>query len=244
MSDWDQFGDSYDHPHFKGQQRTYLLASSPRSGSHYLGHLLCETGELGSPLEYFHPEHLKKWKEKLNAGDEETAFRHILARRTSPSGWFGVKAHWKQFAIVRENERLQKLFSFEKYLLITRRDKVAQGISFALAQATQAWISFQKTKKAPTYSFVAIQQAVKQLEAQEARWKSYFAARDIDPIVVEYEDLTADPAAVVDKIRSSFGITSVSSSRESLKMPEKQGGEINDEWRQLYLQDLAAQGNG
>lgn len=241
MSDWDQFGEGYDHPHFEGERKTYLLASSPRSGSHYLGHLLWETGDLGSPLEYFHPRHLKKWKEKLNTRDEVTVFRRILARRTSPTGWFGVKAHWAQFSIVRDSVQLQKLFGFEKYILITRRDKLAQSISLVLAQATKAWISFQKTQEAPEYDFVAIQRGMKQLEAQEAQWKNYFVSCGIEPIIVEYEDLVADPRAVVQSIRSSFGINSAVAPRESLEMPEKQGGEINDEWQQRYLQDLIVQ---
>lgn len=239
MSDWDQFGESYDHPNFEGERKTYLLASTPRSGSHYLGHLLLETGDFGSPLEYFHPDHLKKWKEKLNADDEETAFRYIITRRTSPTGWFGVKAHWKQFSIVRENVKLQELFDFQQYILITRRDKLAQGISLALAQATQSWISFQKVKKAPEYNFAAIQQAIKYLEGQESQWKKYFEDKGINPIIVEYEDLVADSSEIIKRIRSSFGIQSASAPRESLPMPAKQGDEINDKWYQQYMQDMS-----
>jgi LPS sulfotransferase NodH len=53
MTNWNQFGAAYDFPDFSGAFRNYLIASTPRCGSHYLGHLLRATGRLGSPLEFF-----------------------------------------------------------------------------------------------------------------------------------------------------------------------------------------------
>ena len=48
MTDWTQFGSSYDYPCFESQPRTYLIASTPRSGSHYLGHKLMRPAHMAA----------------------------------------------------------------------------------------------------------------------------------------------------------------------------------------------------
>jgi LPS sulfotransferase NodH len=97
MQSWDQFGAAYDLAPYDGWPATYLIASTPRSGSHYLGHLLFETGLFGSPLEYLHPAHLATWQDRLGTRDVASTLRALFRRRTSASGWFGIKAHWSHF---------------------------------------------------------------------------------------------------------------------------------------------------
>ena len=43
--------------------RTLIIASTPRSGSHMLGHSMIETGVMGRPFEYVAPRNLARWKE-------------------------------------------------------------------------------------------------------------------------------------------------------------------------------------
>ena len=96
-SDFDQFGSTYDFPRFTAPADAYIICSTGRSGSHYLGHLFFSTGMMGSPLEYFHLGHLKTWRDILKTETDVETIRGIVARRTSPSGWFGVKTHPSQF---------------------------------------------------------------------------------------------------------------------------------------------------
>ena len=120
---WDQFGPAYDFRRFEGSARTYLIASTPRSGSHYLGRLLFDTGALGAPLEYFHPNHMQTWRQKLGAKTSEELFHGLLALRTSPSGWFGIKAHWPQFEAIRRDREIFDILAFSKYIRIARRER-------------------------------------------------------------------------------------------------------------------------
>ena len=124
MTAWDQFGPDYDFPEYPGQPMSYLIATTPRCGSHHLGHLLTATGMLGSPLEYFSKGRLRDWREKLAAADTVDLFRQLFRRRTSPSGWFGVKAHWPQFQQIMADEEVCGLFNFRRYLHIERRDRL------------------------------------------------------------------------------------------------------------------------
>jgi LPS sulfotransferase NodH len=238
VSDWDQFGAVYDHSHFADRPRTYLIASTPRSGSHYLGHLLFGTGEFGSPLEYFQPGHMATWKKTLEAADTEAVIRCLFVRRTSPSGWFGVKAHWSDFAPICEDPALLRFLDLRKYIRIVRRDTLSQAISLALARQTGAWISFHSQQRKPVYDPAAIRAAVAEIEAQTSGWDAFFREHGIAPIEIAYEDLLADPGAMVDAIRAFFDLDARPASVASDLCPERQASDINLEWRRRYIDDL------
>ena len=239
MSGWDQFGDAYDHPHFDGRPSCYLIASTPRSGSHYLGHLMCGTGVLGSPLEYFHPKHLEKWKAKFGATEFEEVLSGLFMVRTSPSGWFGVKAHWSQFEPIAKNPAQLSSLGCSKYIRIFRNDTLAQAISLVIARKTSAWISFHQVRKQPKYDFQAIQIALAEIEAENGKWEAFFQERGVDPLIVEYENLCKKPADVVNNIMSYFNLDAESNKVSPTPRPERQSTPLNFEWKQRYLEDVS-----
>ncbi len=182
MNSWDQFGADYDFPDFVGTPRSYLIASTPRCGSHYLGHLLRATGQLGSPLEYFSRGRIADWQARLAMTANCDLFKHLLRRRTSPSGWFGVKAHWPQFEPIAAAPELFSLFQFQRFVQLTRADRVAQAVSLVIAQQTSAWISFQAPQQQPVYDAAAITAALAGIDHQLGCWQQFFVSRGIQPV--------------------------------------------------------------
>lgn len=230
---WDQFGAYYDQPPFSGTPRTYLLASVPRSGSHMLGHLLHAAGGLGSPLEYLQLKNLAAWQQQLGTADRASTLRGIMARRTSPTGWFGVKAHWAQLAQVLDDASLMELLDVREWVRITRTDTVAQAISLLIASQTNAWISFQDATREPTYDFDAIAERVRVVEQADAAWDAFFTARGIEPLVVVYEDLLVDPAAAVRAVCERLGVAAPATVPQA--GTARQGTELNARWRERFL---------
>jgi LPS sulfotransferase NodH len=236
---WDQFGQDYDHDTFVGKPNTYLIASTPRSGSHFFGHLLFSTGVLGSPLEYFEPVHARKWMEKLGAEDFETLLTLLYERRTSPSGWFGIKAHWSQFAPIADSDELVRFLDIDRYIKIRRRDRIAQAISAVIARQTQAWISFQTAAREPQYHLPSIRAMIAVIDSQASEWDEFFARKGISPLIVEYEDLIENPEVIVEKVLRDLGVAR-SGVKRTGRLPERQASDLNDEWRERYLSDLSA----
>lgn len=230
---WDQYGPSYDQTPFSGHARTYVIASMPRSGSHMLGHLLFGTGQLGSPLEYIHPHHLAKWQSLLGEESPAATLRAIIARRTSPSGWFGVKAHWSQLSAAINDPELLDILDPQDWIRITRNDRIAQATSLVIAQQTKSWISFHTAKKEPTYDFDAIARSVRALERQEVAWDNYFTAQGIAPHVVVYEEMLADPARTVADVCTRLGVPVPASPPEP--GTSQQATAVNQEWRERFI---------
>ena len=241
MTAWDQFGPDYDFPDFPGLPKSYLIATTPRCGSHLLGHLLAATGMLGSPLEYFSKGRLRDWQERLNARDRAELFTTLFRRRTSPSGWFGVKAHWPQFAQIANDLPVFELFNFQRFVHIERRDQLAQAISWVIAQQSAAWISFHAASEEPTYNFAAIENALQVIDAQTGTWKQFFADQAIEPLTVIYEDLVADPDATVDRVLAHCGVDRDPAHARPTSQPRQQASARNHEWAHRYRQESDAE---
>jgi LPS sulfotransferase NodH len=183
--------------------KAYVIASSFRSGSTYLCLCLWETGRLGAPWEYFNFDNAKRFMHaRLAAGSAGDYLRKLAAIRTSPNGVFGIKCHFLHFQVaLREYPPLLEIISPVRFVYINRRDKVAQAVSLARALQTNAWFAFDKHETVPLfYSAEFIEECLQWVHKQTDNWFGWFAENGVDPLIVDYEDLLADKAAVVQKV--------------------------------------------
>ena len=93
--------DSHDRLFFEFERTepraSYMVCSIPRSGSSLLCELLASTGVAGAPAEFFHPDKMAALQQRWEADELDDYLRELLARKTSPNGVFGTKAHWGQY---------------------------------------------------------------------------------------------------------------------------------------------------
>lgn len=227
---WDQFGDYYDWPTYSGETKGYLIASSARSGSHFLANLLFQTGQLGSPLEYLHPKHFKTWQEILGVPPKAT-LRAIARRRTGPSGWFGLKAHWPQFADLLDEATSAEAPRITHFIRLTREDYIAQAVSMEIARQSGAWISYHTAgAEEPQYDFQAIYLVCKNLQAEDAAWNSYFDEHQIVPHRLTYEDLVAAPEEAVRGILDFLSVPHDLRAVRTQDGPQRQMTQRNTQW--------------
>src|ERR1700756_2015730 len=82
---------------------TYVIASTPRSGSSLLAAGLVATGVAGRPEEYFTPEHIGSYKEDLklpmNCSWAEYLTK-VMAFAATENGVRGVKIHWRHVVVL------------------------------------------------------------------------------------------------------------------------------------------------
>lgn len=194
-------------------ERIYILASVPRTGSTYLGHLLWRSGCLGAPLEYFN--FLPTGHYSIAAGAPQKQieiWRSVLHHRTSPNGVFGVKCFPGMVDdLARGNPAL---FQEVTALLLTanpdprvvqlrRRDRIAHAISFARAKHSGIWRAEQEEKGQPAtvpYSQQAVDEALQALNREEAAWDSLYANSGVTPLVLWYEDVVDQPERTIQSV--------------------------------------------
>jgi trehalose 2-sulfotransferase len=206
--------------------RSYVLASTPRVGSHLLANGLASTGIAGYPREWlprFAPTSLPKTAEdrfrlvteppsqadNYDPDLDGAYIRKILASGTSANGVFGLVIHW--FVFRDAARRLQAFLDTSEsaphrvlslalpnlsYVWLKRRDMIAQAVSWHKAIQTGTYVGRHRHDAgddAPlTFDYGKIRYLLSALTSFENGWRSFFAANRLTPLVLYYEDLSAD----------------------------------------------------
>jgi len=227
---------------------SYLICTTPRSGSNFLCEVLQTTGVAGRPDEYFwHPP---IWEEAWSTAEFETYLERVLRTGTSPNGVFGVKLMW--FYLDKLLPRLAAVagladadppailsatFPNPRYIWLTRRDKVRLGTSHYRALKTNAWRSADRATGAdadPAFDFAAIDSLVRQAVADDQSWQRCFRQHGIDPLGLTYEDLAADPGRVALQILRHLEIPPPASPWPPRWRHQRQADARSDDWARQY----------
>ena len=136
----------------------YLICSVPRSGSSLVSQMLTDTGIAGDPLEYLNPAYVRADLRQHPGMDVRPGMpvngylAAIERRRTTANGLFGIKLHHSHFSkywTEAPDGGARFLRRFDRVLLIYRRDKAAQAVSYFRAQHSGSWSSLTDRFAAP-----------------------------------------------------------------------------------------------
>ena len=243
--------------------RSYVVCSTPRTGSSLLCRALIASRVAGVPIEYLNPRDRAvltgRWGCAPSLETYAIAARHW---RSSSAGVFGTKVHWHDLQracaeaagenVVEATETdpaptyaravLERLFPSTTYLQTVRADVNRQAVSLWLAEHTGTWSSLHGSPPRPgtaPYSFEGILARVELIQRQSRGWARFFAENGITPLVVIYEELVSDYDATV---RRALGHVGVGPS--ALEVPPPVTRKLADERSERLLirfqQDLLA----
>jgi trehalose 2-sulfotransferase len=183
------------------RRRGYLIACSPQSGSPLLCDLLRQTGVAGRPDEY-------RPRFDWPGDDHAEYFWSLRDDLSTRNGVFGSKLLWFQLLElgddiryygvaddVERHVRISRYLGDVQYIRLRRRSRLEQAL---------CWI---RTQKPPTP--VGLDQALMQLELQEAAWDDYLARAGVEPIELAYEEVLLDPGRVVRRILDALGLEGI-----------------------------------
>lgn len=195
---------------------SYLILSTPRTGSTMLCSALEQVHGAGRPIEYLHPRVLARHGLSGRAG-AETALQILSADAKRDGHALGIKLHFDQFMplyvengrITPEGDRL--LQSFAVHILCTRRDKIMQALSFFHARRKNLWASRDAADEGrDDYAFSSelspiITGIMHEFQMHESAWRATCQRLGIRPVEIVYEDLAADPGREVTRVLNTLG---------------------------------------
>lgn len=198
-----------DFNHFVPLKKSYIVASSYRSGSNYFCWELWRTGVLGAPVEFLNPyDALPVLMNRFKASSPADYITKLIQRRSSKNGVFGLKTHSHHFEVfLKQYPQLLEALAPVTFIHINRRNKLAQAVSMAKALQTDFWTSRIESERPPVqYDRELIAKCLEEVEQQELKWPRWFEAHNIEPFRVVYEDLIADTPKVIRKSLSSSAL--------------------------------------
>jgi trehalose 2-sulfotransferase len=196
--------------------RRYAILATPRSGSTLLARALTATGQLGFPLEYLNRNAISAFKNLGGAPNlDALSYLEVMEqRRTSPSGWFGMKIHFSQLQKRFGRHALHRPRHFiarqDRLILIERADHVAQAVSLYRARATGIWNSPSTDFVQPVQTFAfepdVLLGCLKDIQTGVAGWRALLARTGAPFHPVSYQALCNDYTATIAGVLSQFGL--------------------------------------
>ena len=227
---------------FPGQTEvhtTYVICSSPRSGSTLLCRGLWDTGLAGAPHEYFHQKkHMPELSKRWGVQDFNAYLGALLRFRTSENGVFGFKAHYEQFQLLTQHVDLNQTFPGLKYIRIKRRELIRQAISLEKSIQTKQWSSEEAVQDAATYDYEQIKKRIDMILDSEQGWDHYLEQQKINHLTLHYEDFVGDYAQSIKSVLKYLGIGRPAGFVVKQPTLKKQADAVNEAWFERFVVDF------
>lgn len=221
-----------------------LVASTPRSGSHMLGHAMAASGVLGVPYEYLNPANLAEWRGRLGTSSPTETLHALFKRRTTPNGVFALKAHFDHSHALGGPLPLFAALPGLSVVHIRRGDVLRQAISYAIARQTGVWIAGQEgVNDEARFDAALIDRCLTDIAVQNARWDAAFRAAGLRSLPLFYEDIVGDLSGTVQRIADHADVAFDPASVDIAPCTERQSkASRTDAWVERYAEAL--QGDG
>lgn len=101
---------------------------------------------------------------------------------------------------------LRAFFPDPRFVCVRRSDFVAQAVSWAKAVQTNQWIADQTAIADTHFDFKQIDSLYHLARVSDGAWRRWFAAHDVRPYRVTYEELSVAPERVGGEVLAALGL--------------------------------------
>jgi trehalose 2-sulfotransferase len=214
---------------------SYIICTTPRSGSTLLCDMLARSGVAGRPRSLFYLPDMTDWLDELGLSlppglPEADQMAAILAtaleqgRGGTPV--FGLRQQCHSFAFLcrqltllfpqaaDDAVRLALAFGDPLFIHLSRPDKVAQAVSWQRAEQGGLWhaapdgteVERTAPHRDPAYDAETLRNRLATLVAWDRAWQDWFGNQGITPLTLTYDQLSADPVATLRQVLASLGL--------------------------------------
>jgi LPS sulfotransferase NodH len=224
----------------------YCIASTPRSGSTLISRMLLSSQLAGDPKEYLSPLLIQAWH-KINQRNISFSnyIKELENRRTSKNGFFGIKIHGRHLEELSKKTSFKSVISilenFDKFIFVSRKDKISQAISYHIARSTgifhhdqEHWLEEFDIPQ-PKFNAVQMLNHLSDILREEKIWEELLNKINKPIYKISYEDLVKDYSTKSKEIFDFLGI----SINVIPEMPTKQmKKEFSSEYKTLLLEEI------
>jgi len=249
-------------PSRMGHIDSYLICSTPRTGSTLLCGLLASTKVAGRPESYFRKPDEQLWAARWDivrssdgAFERSDFIRAALAAGTTDNGVFAARIMWgtldhlfdtlgSVYSASRggDSDLLNLVFGHTRFVHLYRDDVLAQAVSWHRAEQTDVWhrtdqAESKQPEQEPRFDFDEIRKFMQTIEEHNSAWRAWFTSVGIHPHTVRYEDLDADPVGVAREILDFLGLK-LPSGHPIKARHRRLADDLNAQWIDRYRAEL------
>ena len=202
------------------------------------------------------PEDRKPLATLVEARHQVQHLEGVVSRGTTPDGVFGARLMWPHFEATltairslppwesrSETELVEHLFPAPHFVLLTREDKVRQGISLYRAQVSKR---LNLKEDGPDREIVPvpydrdrIATAIRRLQASDEGWRTFFRRNEIDHTEILYEEICDDLRSGVNRILELLGRQPCPADLPLIQRFRIMRDQTTDEWAARFARSCA-----
>lgn len=246
-----------------GHIDSYLICSTPRTGSTLLCGLMSSTTVAGRPESYFRQPDEELWANRWDiVRSSDGAFeyaefvRAALAAGRTDNGMFAARIMWGTMDYLVDRlgtvcpalaggdlGLLNLVFGHTRFIYLHREDVLAQAVSWHRAEQTNVWHEAvqeesKQPEREPSFDFDQICSFVQTIGEHNSAWRAWFSAVGVRPHTVRYEDLDAEPVGVAREVLDFLGLE-LPPGRLIRTRHRRLADEVNAQWIDRYRAELA-----
>lgn len=176
-----------------------------------------------------------------------TTFADYLSWETNrlyehkPGALLGMKASYGQAMMLMRAMAIPHFFDDVRWVVIQREDLLSQAISFAIADQTKQWHSFDKAEGAePVYDFHDIRRRLQGFANSHMAINMFCSVFQIRPHRIIYDEFARKPLAGAKALAAHLGVKRARFDLSELQM-QKQHSQLSDKFRERFLRDYREQ---
>ena len=160
--------------------------------------------------------------------------------RHKPGAFLGFKASYGQAMMLMRSGAIPAFFNDVRWVVIQRSDLLSQAVSFAIADQTKQWHSFDEGEpRQPVYDYQDIKRRLQGFALSQLAINTFCAVFDIHPYRITYDDFARDPIAGATGLANHLGVHEVELDPQGLRM-ERQRNSFSEQFRQQFISDYKA----
>ena len=237
---------------------SYIICTSPRSGSTLLCSLLTAVGIAGNPKSYFHDCSIDEWLHYFDLvpdaslSERDTLvkiFKAAITQGSNSNDIFGLRVQRFSFEFLRQKlavlhpehitdaERFKAVFGNTLYIHLTRQNKVEQSVSYVKATQSGLWHASpdgtELERLSPPqelkYDGGEILKQIEEMNAYDQGWTEWFAKEKINPLQIKYETLSENPIKILCMVLEKLGLDSASANEVEISVG-KLADQTSEDW--------------
>jgi LPS sulfotransferase NodH len=216
---------------FTNRSGSSLVSEHMRSTPHFTG--------FGEPLN-------SKWvidrceREGLKTFADYLRFEADRLYQHKPGAVLGMKASYGQAMMLMRCGAIPGFFNDVRWVVIQRDDLLSQAVSFAIADQTKQWHSFDQGEAVdPVYDYDDIRRRLQGFSLSYMAINMFCAVFDIHPYRIVYDEFARDPVAGAGKLAAFLGVHDVTIDPAGLQMV-RQRNRFSERFRQQFILDYQA----
>ncbi len=177
-------------------------------------------------------------KEGLRSFGDYLRFESNRLHSEKPGAIMGMKASYGQAMMLLRSGAIPHLFDDVRWVVIQRQDLLAQAISYAIADQTKRWHSFDTGEAVePVYDFDDIKRRLQGFAHSYMAINTFCATFEIQPYRLRYEEFSRDPVAGAKKLAAWLGVKRMKLDKSLVQMA-RQRNRDSTLFRERFARDL------